>query len=75
MVFSRHSDDETLAARILSSGSLVLAHHVYDQRRRFFRMGGKEKGIARPTAQDYRNYGKLRKKEARQARRIMGIKK
>ena len=30
---------------------------------------------ARATAQDYRNYGKLRKKEARQALRILGMKK
>jgi LmbE family N-acetylglucosaminyl deacetylase len=79
MVFSPHPDDESLAAgglmqRVLSLGGSVKV--VFMTSGDGFPEGvEKEKRIARPTAQDYRDYGKLRKKEARQALRILGIKK
>jgi LmbE family N-acetylglucosaminyl deacetylase len=79
MVFSPHPDDETLAAggliqRVLSLGGSVKV--VFMTSGDGFPEGvEKENRIARPTAQDYRNYGKLRKKEARQALRILGMKK
>jgi LmbE family N-acetylglucosaminyl deacetylase len=79
MVFSPHPDDETLAAggliqRVLSLGGSVKV--VFMTSGDGFPEGvEKETRIARPTAQDYRNYGKLRKKEARQALRILGMKK
>jgi LmbE family N-acetylglucosaminyl deacetylase len=79
MVFSPHPDDETLAAggliqRVLSLGGAVKV--VFMTSGDAFTEGvEKENGIARPTAQDYRNYGKMRKKEARQALRILGMKK
>jgi LmbE family N-acetylglucosaminyl deacetylase len=78
MVFSPHPDDETLAAggliqRVLSLGGAVKV--VFMTSGDGFPEGvEKENGIARPTAQDYRNYGKTRKKEARQALRILGMK-
>jgi LmbE family N-acetylglucosaminyl deacetylase len=79
MVFSPHPDDESLAAgglmqRVLSLGGSVKI--VFMTSGDGFPEGvEKEIRIARPTAQDYRNYGKLRKKEARQALRILGMKK
>jgi LmbE family N-acetylglucosaminyl deacetylase len=79
MVFSPHPDDETLAAggliqRVLSLGGSVKV--VFMTSGDGFPEGvEKENRIARPTAQDYRNYGKLRKKEARQALHVMGMKK
>jgi LmbE family N-acetylglucosaminyl deacetylase len=79
MVFSPHPDDESLAAggliqRVLSLGGSVKV--VFMTSGDGFPEGvEKETRIARPTAQDYRNYGKLRKKEARQALRILGMKK
>ena len=79
MVFSPHPDDETLAAggliqRVLSLGGSVKV--VFMTSGDGFPEGvEKENRIARPTAQDYRNYGKLRKKEARQALGILGMKK
>lgn len=79
MVFSPHPDDETLAAggliqRVLSLGGAVKV--VFMTSGDGFPEGvEKENHIARPTAQDYRNYGKMRKKEARQALRILGMKK
>jgi LmbE family N-acetylglucosaminyl deacetylase len=79
MVFSPHPDDESLAAagliqRVLSLGGAVKV--VFMTTGDGFPEGvEKETRIARPTAQDYRNYGKLRKKEARQALRTLGMKK
>ena len=79
MVFAPHPDDETLAAggliqRVLSLGGAVKV--VFMTSGDGFPEGVEmENRIARPTAEDYRNYGKLRKKEARQAIRILGIKK
>jgi LmbE family N-acetylglucosaminyl deacetylase len=79
MVFSPHPDDETLAAggliqRVLSLGGAVKV--VFMTSGDGFPEGvEKENHIARPTAEDYRNYGKTRKKEARQALRILGMKK
>jgi LmbE family N-acetylglucosaminyl deacetylase len=79
MVFSPHPDDETLAAggliqRVLSLGAAVKV--VFMTSGDGFPEGvEKENRIARPSAQDYRSYGKLRKKEARQALRILGMKK
>jgi LmbE family N-acetylglucosaminyl deacetylase len=78
MVFSPHPDDETLAAGGLIQRVLGLEGAV----KVVFMTSGdgypegveKETGIAHPTAQDYRNYGKARKKEARQALRILGMK-
>jgi LmbE family N-acetylglucosaminyl deacetylase len=79
MVFSPHPDDETLAAGGLIQHMLGLGGAV----KVVFMTSGdgfpegveKENRIVRPTAQDYRNYGKLRKKEARQALGILGMKK
>jgi len=79
MVVSPHPDDESLAAagliqRVLSLGGSVKV--VFMTSGDGFPEGvEKETRIARPTAQDYRNYGKLRKKEARQALRALGMKK
>jgi LmbE family N-acetylglucosaminyl deacetylase len=79
MVFAPHPDDETLAAggliqRVLGIGGVVKI--VFMTSGDGFPEGvEKANRIARPTAQDYRNYGKTRKKEARQALRILGIKK
>ena len=79
MVFSPHPDDETLAAgglmqRVLSLGGSVKV--VFMTSGDGFPEGvEKEMRIAHPAAQDYRNYGKLRKKEARQALRLLGMKK
>ncbi len=79
MVFSPHPDDESLAAagliqRVLRLGGAVKV--VFMTSGDGFPEGvEKETRIARPTAQDYRNYGKLRKKEARQALRTLGMKK
>ena len=79
MVFSPHPDDETLAAggliqRVLSLGGSVKV--VFMTSGDGFPEGvEKENRIARPMAQDYRNYGKLRKREARQVLRVMGMKK
>jgi LmbE family N-acetylglucosaminyl deacetylase len=79
MVFSPHPDDESLAAagliqRVLRLGGAVKV--VFMTTGDGFPEGvEKETRIARPTAQDYRNYGKLRKKEARQALRTLGMKK
>jgi LmbE family N-acetylglucosaminyl deacetylase len=79
IVFSPHPDDETLAAggliqRVLSLGGAVKV--VFMTSGDGFPEGvEKENRIARPNAQDYRNYGKMRKKEARQALRILGMKK
>lgn len=79
MVFSPHPDDETLAAggliqRVLGLGGAVKV--VFMTSGDGFPEGvEKQNRIARPTAQDYRNYGKMRKKEARQALRILGMKK
>ena len=79
MVFSPHPDDETLAAggliqRVLSLGGAVKV--VFMTSGDGFPEGvEKENRIARPTAHDYRNYGKMRKKEARQALWILGMKK
>jgi LmbE family N-acetylglucosaminyl deacetylase len=79
MVFSPHPDDETLAAGGLIQRVLSIAGAVKVV---FMTSGdgfpeGVEKAnrIARPTARDYRNYGKLRKKEARQALRNLGLKR
>jgi LmbE family N-acetylglucosaminyl deacetylase len=79
MVFSPHPDDESLAAagliqRVLRLGGAVKV--VFMTAGDGFPEGvEKETRIARPTAEDYRNYGKLRKKEARQALRTLGLKK
>jgi LmbE family N-acetylglucosaminyl deacetylase len=79
MVFSPHPDDESLAAagliqRVLTLGGAVKV--VFMTTGDGFPEGvEKETRIARPTAQDYRNYGKLRKKEALQALRTLGMKK
>jgi LmbE family N-acetylglucosaminyl deacetylase len=79
MVFSPHPDDETLAAggliqRVLNLGGAVKV--VFMTSGDGFPEGvEKENRITRPNAQDYRNYGKMRKKEARQALRILGMKK
>jgi LmbE family N-acetylglucosaminyl deacetylase len=79
MVFSPHPDDETLAAagliqRVLGLGGSVKV--VLMTSGDGFPEGVEmQNRIARPTAQDYRNYGKLRKKEARRALQILGLKK
>jgi LmbE family N-acetylglucosaminyl deacetylase len=79
MIFSPHPDDETLAAggliqRVLRLGGSVKV--VFMTNGDGFPEGVvKENRISRPTAQDYRNYGKLRKKEARRALGILGVKK
>jgi LmbE family N-acetylglucosaminyl deacetylase len=79
MVFSPHPDDESLVAggliqRVLSLGGSVKV--VFMTTGDGFPEGvEREMRIARPTAQDYRNYGNVRKKEARQALRILGLKK
>jgi LmbE family N-acetylglucosaminyl deacetylase len=79
MVFSPHPDDESLAAaglvqRVLRLGGAVKV--VFMTSGDGFPEGvEKEMGIGRPTADDYRNYGKVRKKEARQALHILGLKK
>lgn len=78
MVFSPHPDDESLAAAGLIQRVLKLGGSVKVV---FFTTGDgflegveKETGITRPSAQDYRDYGKLRKKEARRALRTLGMK-
>jgi len=79
MVVSPHPDDETLAAGVLIQLVLRLGGSV----KVVFMTSGdgfpegveKETRIGRPNAQDYRNYGKLRKREARQALRVLGMKK
>jgi len=79
MVVSPHPDDETLAAggliqRVLKLGGSVKV--VFMTSGDGFPEGvAKENRIGRPNAQDYRNYGKLRKREARQALRVLGIQK
>ena len=79
MVFSPHPDDETLAAggliqRVLSLGGSVKV--VFMTSGDGFPEGvERETRIGRPNAQDYRNYGKLRKREARQALRVLGMNK
>ena len=79
MVVSPHPDDETLAAggliqRVLRLGGSVKV--VFMTSGDGFPEGvEKETRIARPNAQDYRNYGKLRKREARQALRVLGLKR
>lgn len=79
MVVSPHPDDETLAAggliqRVLTLGGSVKV--VFMTSGDGFPEGvEKETRIGRPNAQDYRNYGKLRKREARQALRVLGMKK
>ena len=79
MVVSPHPDDETLAAggliqRVLRLGGSVKV--VFMTSGDGFPEGvEKETRIGRPNAQDYRNYGKLRKREARQALRVLGMKK
>src|SRR5262249_25666464 len=77
MVVSPHPDDETLAAGGLIQRVLKLGGSV---KVAFMTSGDgfpegveKENRISRPNAQDYRNYGKLRKREARQALRVLGI--
>ncbi|HWP58450.1 MAG TPA: PIG-L family deacetylase [Candidatus Acidoferrales bacterium] len=79
MVFSPHPDDETLAAGGLIQRVLGLRGAV----KVVFMTSGdgfpegveKQNRIARPRAEDYRNYGKLRKKEARRALRVLGMKR
>ena len=79
MVVSPHPDDETLAAggliqRVLRLGGSVKV--VFMTSGDGFPEGvEKETQISRPNAQDYRNYGKLRKREARQALRVLGMNK
>src|SRR5262245_14574463 len=79
IVFSPHPDDETLGAggliqRVLAIGGAVKV--VFMTSGDGFPEGVETQNrIARPTAGDYRNYGKLRKREARQALRILGMKK
>jgi LmbE family N-acetylglucosaminyl deacetylase len=79
MVLSPHPDDESLAAggliqRVLALGGSVKV--VFMTSGDGFPEGvEKENRIAHPTAQDYRDYGKLRKKEARQALQVIGMKK
>jgi LmbE family N-acetylglucosaminyl deacetylase len=79
IVFSPHPDDETLAAggliqRVLTLGGAVRV--VFMTSGDGFTEGVQiENRITHPTAQDYRNYGKLRKNEARQALQILGMKK
>jgi LmbE family N-acetylglucosaminyl deacetylase len=79
IVFAPHPDDETLGAggliqRVLTLGGAVKV--VFMTSGDGFPEGvERENRIARPTAQDYRDYGKLRKREARQALRILGMKK
>lgn len=79
MVFAPHPDDETLAAgglmqRVLGRGGSVKA--VLMTSGDGFPEGVEmQNRIARPSAQDYRNYGKLRRKEARRALGILGMNK
>lgn len=79
MIFSPHPDDESLAAgglmqRVLSVGGAVKV--VFMTSGDGFPEGVEmQTRIARPAAQDYRNYGKLRKKEARRALNVLGIRK
>ena len=79
MVFSPHPDDETLAAggliqRVLALGGSVKV--VFMTSGDGFPEGVEKRDrISHPRARDYRNYGKLRKREARRALGIMGMKK
>jgi LmbE family N-acetylglucosaminyl deacetylase len=79
MVFSPHPDDETLGAggliqRVLALGGSVKV--VFMTSGDGFPEGVEKRDrISHPSAQDYRNYGKLRKREARRALGIIGMKK
>jgi len=79
IVFSPHPDDETLGAggliqRVLQSGGEVKV--VFMTSGDGYPEGVEmEEGITHPTAQDYREYGTLRQKEALQALATLGMKK
>jgi LmbE family N-acetylglucosaminyl deacetylase len=79
LTFAPHPDDETLAAggliqRVLRLGGAVKV--VFMTSGDGFPEGvEKQNRIARPRAEDYRNYGKLRKKEARRALHVLGMRK
>lgn len=79
MVFSPHPDDETLGAggliqRVLRKGGKVKV--VFMTSGDGYPEGVEiEDHIARPTAQDYREYGQLRENEAREVLATLGVKK
>ncbi len=79
MVFSPHPDDESLGTggliqRVLKAGGKVKV--VFMTSGDGFPEGvEKEDKIFRPTAKDYRRYGKVREKEALNALSLLGLKK